>query len=100
MKNGNYDKGTPCGECLVADNYTLINSGKKLNAITTNRILLFKVLDNYTSIILYDSTEYVTSDSLRSLEQQLPSYFYRISRSFIINVNYVKSIRKKTRCIL
>lgn len=95
MKNVNNSMKTQSQECQVSCHFTMINSGRKINMITTSNILLIKAIDNYTSLILSDSTEHITSDSLQSLEQQLPFYFYRISRNTVLNTNYVKSIRKK-----
>lgn len=47
---------------------------------------------NYTKVFLSDNTELLISKPLNYIEELLPSeYFFRIHKSFLVNLNYVKA---------
>jgi DNA-binding LytR/AlgR family response regulator len=42
-----------------------------------------------------EAEEYIVLDTLKSMENQLPERFVRVHKSFIINLNKIKSIGAK-----
>ncbi|WP_321300146.1 LytTR family transcriptional regulator DNA-binding domain-containing protein [Marinifilum fragile] len=70
--------------------------------IKPEEILFCKADRNYTDIKLVDGTSLTTSTTLGSVVQQLTSkVFFRIGRSAVINLDYLKSVnRKDKQCLL
>jgi len=56
---------------------------------------------NYSTLFLKDNRKEIITSNLGTLEDNLPSTFYRISRFHIINIDYLSRVdRKKHLCIL
>ena len=69
--------------------------------IEPNEILYFMADGSYTDIVLYDEKKETISQSIGRLEETLPNQFFRINRSVIINLSYLRKIdRHKKECIL
>ncbi len=70
--------------------------------LTLEDIYYLEADSNYTVITLQDKERYIVSTTLGEIEKKLPpEIFYRISRSVIINTNYLTRIDKKTKkCVL
>ena len=43
-----------------------------------------------------ENQEYIFLDTLKSLENQLPKYFSRVHRSYIINKKHIKNLDSKS----
>lgn len=61
----------------------------KLSAIT-----YFNASEKYVEINTNTGEKHITNQSLRHLEEKLPQNFIRIHRSYIINVEKIKEVRK------
>lgn len=68
--------------------------------IDLGKVLYFEGLKDYVKIRLEDTEKPVLSlISLKSLEEQLPSKFMRVHRSFIINVEKINAV-ERTRVVI
>ena len=68
-----------------------IKSGSNINIINISDILYIQAEGDY--IILYtESTRYIKEETMKHIEEQLPSNFLRIHRSCILNANYLSRI--------
>jgi len=65
----------------------------KLIFIKLNDITYFEATDKYVSIETNKGT-FLTEKSLTQLEIQLPNYFLRVHRAYIINTNFVEEVQK------
>jgi two-component system LytT family response regulator len=78
------------------------NTQHNLIFIEPKDIIYLKANCNYTSIIMANNNEELISTNIGTLEKQLPSPpFFRVSRSAIINTNYMQKVDKKNKeCLL
>ncbi len=53
-----------------------------------------KAEEKYISVVTNKGKTYLSDGSLGKLESTLPKYFIRVHRSYIINQNYIKEVRK------
>jgi DNA-binding LytR/AlgR family response regulator len=69
-----------------------IKADRKIHKVSEAEILYIESLDDYVKVHLKE-TVLVTRENISTLEEKLPSPpFVRIHRSFIININWVKTI--------
>jgi DNA-binding LytR/AlgR family response regulator len=72
--------------------YFFVKADKKLIKCNYNDILYIEGLKDYV-IIRQDASRIITLQTMKSLEEKLPSEtFMRIHRSFIVNLNKIKAI--------
>jgi two-component system LytT family response regulator len=85
-------KGTPISPALVNDkNLVLINHSKGFTLIDYKDIVWLEASDNYTNIFLNNSKKIVASKTLKEFEAILPTtVFFRIHRSSLINIDFIK----------
>ena len=75
------------------DNVIWIKSSSKLEPINPNDILYIESLENYAVFYLF-SERHTVHFTLKALISKLPSeIFYRIHRSYIINIKKIRSIK-------
>ncbi|MBP0904468.1 LytR/AlgR family response regulator transcription factor [Mariniflexile gromovii] len=65
----------------------------KLIFIKLEDITCLEANDKYVNIVT-NSAVFLTEKSLTQLEMQLPNYFLRVHRAFIVNTNYVEEVQK------
>jgi two-component system LytT family response regulator len=71
--------------------------GDKTILIRLDSVVYFEADDKYVHFYNPEGTRYLTDQSLKLLEEKLPNNFIRISKSVIINKNFVKEIHKYFR---
>lgn len=72
-------------------NLVLINHSKGFTLVDYKDIVWLEASDNYTNLFLNGAKKIVASKTLKEFEAILPdSEFFRIHRSALINVSYVK----------
>lgn len=76
------------------NSYFFIKSSGKQHRINFNEILYVESIKDYVNIKTLNQ-EYIVLDTLKSLENQLPDDFARVHKSYIVNVDKVKSIGLK-----
>lgn len=80
-------QGKPEGD----KNLVLINHSKGFTLVDFKDIVWLEANDNYTNLYLNGQKKIIASKTLKEFEMILPTHdFFRIHRSALINVNYVK----------
>lgn len=70
----------------VADGYDIVD---------INNIIYIEALDSYTKLKLVNNVSYVASRSLKDFEELLTEKgFYRVHKSYLINLRHMKKIQK------
>jgi two-component system LytT family response regulator len=83
--------GTVAAKPEQDKNLVLINHSKGFTLVDFKDIVWLEASDNYTNLFLNGQKKIVASKTLKEFEMILPtSEFFRIHRSALINVNYVK----------
>lgn len=75
-------------------NHFFVKSSGQQHRINFNEILYVESIKDYVNIKT-ETQEYIVLDTLKSLENQLPENFKRVHKSFILNVDQIKSIGLK-----
>ena len=76
--------------------FITISNIDKVNFVKNEEILYCKSTGRYTEFYLTDKRKLVASKSLGEYEELFdPKSFFRIHRSFIVNLNYITNINKK-----
>ncbi|MDY0930046.1 LytTR family DNA-binding domain-containing protein [Chryseobacterium sp. CFBP8996] len=83
----------PLEETKEANHFFVKSSGQQ-HRINFDEILYVESIKDYVNIKT-ESQEYIVLDTLKSLENQLPANFTRIHKSFILNLDKVKSLNSK-----
>lgn len=79
------------GKAEADKNIVLISHSKGFTLVDFKDIVWLEASDNYTNLFLNGQKKIVASKTLKEFEAILPTVdFFRIHRSALINVNYVK----------
>lgn len=82
-----------------ADDFVFIRDSNIIKRIKLSDVLYFEAKGDYIKIFLSD-TGYSIHSSLKSIEQKLPeSIFFKVHRSFIVNLGKIDSIEGGTLII-
>lgn len=80
-----------------ASDTLFIRADYKLHKIDFRDILFVEALDDYIKIHLSDGTKITTRQTMKSIEDKLPSsQFARIHRSYLVSAKHIKSIANKS----
>ncbi|MDG1731069.1 MAG: LytTR family DNA-binding domain-containing protein [Algibacter sp.] len=80
----------------VSDNQLFINIDKRLIKIDVSSICLVEAKGDYINLKT-DKTNYIVHSSLKKIKDKLPtSLFFRVHRSYIINVHKITGIEDNT----
>ncbi|PJI07702.1 MULTISPECIES: LytR/AlgR family response regulator transcription factor [Clostridium] len=74
--------------------YAFVDVGSKVVKLNFNKILFFETNKNHRIKIHTFDGEIEFYSSLREIEKLIPIYFYRVHRSYIVNIRNIKSIDK------
>lgn len=78
----------------------IIHSQDLIRVIDQSEILFCKSDNCYTTIFLSDNEEHVICKSLSKTFKELDTaVFIRVNQSYVININFIKSIDKKKKTI-
>ncbi|MBQ4852844.1 LytTR family DNA-binding domain-containing protein [Pseudoalteromonas sp. MMG012] len=77
-------------------NVIKINSAGKLELITSDKVVFCKAAGDYVEINLKDHTQRLFTGSLKELEATLPNTFLRVHRSYLVNVDCIRSLNTKS----
>lgn len=72
-------------------------AGNRIVLIKTSEITYFTADHKYVSFYTANCQEFMTEHPLKTLEEKLPEPFVRVSKSHIVNVNFVKEIQSHFR---
>ena len=71
-----------------------VSVGEKIIFIKFEDIIYFKAEDKYVFIHDKDNRKHIIDYSLSTLEKKLPSFFFRVHRAHVINMDKIKEIHK------
>ncbi|NOU61407.1 LytR/AlgR family response regulator transcription factor [Marinifilum caeruleilacunae] len=71
-----------------------VKTGDRVAFVSIEDITHFKAEDKYVNIYKSDGKEFIVDHSLSYLSEKLDSNFLRIQRSYIVNINYIKEIKR------
>lgn len=75
--------------------YLFVKADYKIQRINLTDILYVESMREYVQIVLKNAKPVMTLMSLKSLEEKLPKqHFMRVHRSFIVNLNEIKTIER------
>jgi two-component system LytT family response regulator len=84
-------KGAAGAKHEDSKNLVLINHSKGFTLVDFKDIIWLEASDNYTNLFLNGQKKIIASKTLKEFETILPSSdFFRVHRSALININYVK----------
>jgi two-component system LytT family response regulator len=79
----------------VAHKKMAISTDTGIEFVKYNAIIYLEAQNNYTRINMVDGTSILASKTLKSFEELLPvELFFRIHKSYLINMNFVKRFFK------
>ena len=88
----NTTQGSDKNKEISSQDFIFVKADKKLIKLNYEDILFIEGLKDYV-IIYTDQTRIVTLQTMKSLEEKLPEQiFVRVHRSYIVNINKIKSI--------
>lgn len=71
-----------------------VKVGDRVIFIRLDEVSYFKADEKYVSIVTKHAKSYILDSSLKKLENKLPTHFIRVHKSFLVNKNLLKEIRK------
>ena len=71
--------------------------GDKTILVKLEKVVYFKAEDKYVNFYNLDGKRFISDQSLKSLEDKLPESFIRVSKSVILNKDYVIEFHKYFR---
>ncbi len=74
--------------------YFFVKADYKLHQVRFEDVLYFKNVKDYIQIYQKDGSRLMPLMSLKSIEAILPSYFMKVHRSFIVNLNEIKTVER------
>ncbi len=80
-------------EQKIRPNKIKIGSAGKIELISTDKITYCKASGDYVEVNLEDSKQLLYSGNLKDFEQQLPATFSRVHRSYIVNMDFIISLK-------
>ncbi len=74
-------------------NYVYIKSDRKYIKLNFSNILYIEGLKDYVIVYTGDNNKYITAMNIKTIYNQLPAeIFFRVSKSYIININNITEI--------
>lgn len=71
-----------------------VKVGDRVIFVRLDEVSYFKADEKYVSVVTKHSKSYTLDSSLKKLEDKLPAHFIRIHKSYLVNKNLLKEIRK------
>lgn len=78
----------------AAADFMFIKADYKLHKVYYNEILYVENIKDYVRIHLENGNKLMSLMSLKSLEEELPSNFMKVHRSFIVNLDAITTIER------
>jgi two-component system, LytTR family, response regulator len=71
-----------------------IKTGDRINLVRFENIVYLQADDKYVFVFTTDGQKYLTDQPLNALSEKLPTQFYRIQKSYIINKERIKELHR------
>lgn len=68
----------------------------KVNLISTDQVVFCKGARDYVELTITDKKTILHTETLNKLEENLPSTFLRVHRSYIVNTHFIQSLERDT----
>lgn len=96
-----------CKEVVVAEQSEAINKAKGFYLKTTNQthnivfdeVTHIEADGSYSTIYNIDGSDIFASKKIGEIQTILPTHFYRVHNSIIVNLHYVRTINEKTNMV-
>jgi DNA-binding LytR/AlgR family response regulator len=73
-----------------------INSAGKIEIIASDQVVFCKAAGDYVEMNLKNHQQRLFTGSLKELESALPNTFLRVHRSYLVNVEFIRSLNTKS----
>jgi len=73
-----------------------ISSAGKIEIVTSDQVVFCKAAGDYVEMNLKDQQQRLFTGSLKELESTLPNTFLRVHRSYLVNVEFIRSLNSKS----
>lgn len=71
-----------------------VKVGDRVIFVRLDEVSYIQADEKYVTVVTKHTKSYVLDSSLKRLEEKLPGYFIRVHKSFLVNKNLLKEIRK------
>lgn len=71
-----------------------VKIGDRIVFVRLDEVSYLQADEKYVSLVTKHAKSYILDSSLKKLEEKLPAYFIRVHKSYLINKNLLKEIRK------
>ena len=71
-----------------------VKIGDRVIFVRLDEVSYLQADEKYVTIVTKHAKSYILDSSLKTLEEKLPAYFIRVQKSYLINKNLLKEIRK------
>ncbi len=83
------------------ENRLLINCKYKVDFIDVSQITFVKADEGYSHIHLNDQSVYVQTKTLSEVHELIGDFgFIKVCQSYLVNIEYIQSLDKKTREVI
>jgi DNA-binding LytR/AlgR family response regulator len=73
-----------------------ISSAGKIEIITSDQVVFCKAAGDYVEMNLKNNQQRLFTGSLKELESTLPNTFLRVHRSYLVNVEFIRSLNTRS----
>ncbi|MFV0268470.1 MAG: LytR/AlgR family response regulator transcription factor, partial [Draconibacterium sp.] len=71
-----------------------VKVGDRVIFVRLDEVSYIQADEKYVTVVTKHAKSYVLDSSLKRLEEKLPDYFIRVHKSYLVNKNLLKEIRK------
>ncbi|KOH44351.1 LytR/AlgR family response regulator transcription factor [Sunxiuqinia dokdonensis] len=71
-----------------------VKVGDRVIFVRLDEVSYFQADEKYVTIVTKHAKSYILDSSLKKMEDKLPAYFIRVHKSYLVNKNLLKEIRK------
>ena len=72
--------------------FVMLKADKKNHKVNFDQILYFESIGDYVKVHLRDAKTLIISETLRKLEETLPSAFLRVHKTYIISISHLEYV--------
>lgn len=76
---------------IYKSNHFILKEGGNYGVYEYSNISYFTTDRPYTKIVLSNNKHILTSETLAQLSKKLPDFFYQVHKSFIVNIQHIKT---------
>ncbi len=77
---------------IQGSNNIFLKTDRGIKNFNVDDILYVEAMENYVKIQTYDET-FISHNTMKNMREMLPSQFFQVHRSYIVNVNHITLIQ-------